>query len=189
MKNLLLLCALISVVCFSCDGRQTKKEALDHAVSQFNRENTSDNQLLELATYHPEGHVEIVTDTLMLNDIKVYIKNYSLSDEQILIPDATNQSSKKVVYQRVFESEIIISKASKDIFRTHISAKQFKALDADPFWANATLQHAWVNQELSNSENINLDISFINPKTDVYKLYRMSIDTYGQQTLKLIEQG
>lgn len=184
MKNVLLFVALISIVCLSCDGRQTKKEALERAVSEFNLKSTP----LEMVTYQPKDYVEIVTDTIISNQINVRIKNYSLLDEAILVSEASDITSKKINYQRVFESEICISTTSKDIFKTHISAKQFKMLDTDPFWDEATLQHAWVNQELSTIENIKLDISFINPKNEAYKLYRMSIDAFGQQTLNLIEE-
>ncbi|MEO8774320.1 MAG: hypothetical protein ABI263_08330 [Gelidibacter sp.] len=61
-------------------------------------------------------------------------------------------------------------------------------MEADLFWDSATLQHVWVNQELSNIDDIILDISFINPKNDAYKVYRMSIDSHGHQTLNLIEE-
>ncbi|RXJ51346.1 hypothetical protein [Gelidibacter gilvus] len=184
MKNSLLLLALISIVCLSCDGRQTKKEALDRAISEFNLKHT----VSEMVNYHPEAYVEIVTDTLISNGIHVHIKNYSLLDEQILISHTTDVTSKEVKYQRVFESEIIVSNASKDILSTHISAKDFKSMNTDVFWDDATLQHVWVNQDLSTEGDIKLDISFINPKNNAYKLYRMSIDGYGQQTLNLIEE-
>ena len=184
MKNVLFLITLISVVCLSCDGRQTKKEALERAISEFNLKSSP----IEMVTYQPEAYVEIVTDTVISNHIKVNIKNYSLLDEQILVSDATDAIYKKTNYQRVFASEINISNASKDIFSMHISAKQFKTVNADPFWDSATLQHAWVNQELSTINDIKLDISFINPKNKAYKLYRMSIDADGQQTLNLIEE-
>lgn len=78
--------------------------------------------------------------------------------------------------------------ASKDVFRTHISAKQFKLLDSDLFWNTATLQHVWVNQDLSTVDDIILDMSFINPKNNAYRLYRMSIDLYGQESVNLIEK-
>ncbi|MBO3099380.1 hypothetical protein [Gelidibacter pelagius] len=184
MKNSLLLLALISMVFLSCDGRQTKKEALERAISKFNLKNT----VLENVNYHPEAYVEIVTDTIISNSTNVRIKNYSLLDEQILVSSTTDPKLKALNYQRVFESEIIISKASKDVFRTHISAKQFKAIDTDRFWDSATLQHAWVNQELSTVDDIKLDIAFINPKNNAYKLYRMSVDLYGLQSLNLIEE-
>lgn len=184
MKNILFVIASIVIVCSSCDGRQTKKEALERAVSEFNLEANP----IEMVTYQPEAYVEIVTDTIISESIKVRIKNYSLLDEQILISSVENASSKKVNYQRVFASEISISSVSKDILNTHISAKHFKIINPDPFWDNATLQHVWVNQELSTLKDIKLDISFINPKNEAYKLYRMSVDIYGQQTVNLIEE-
>lgn len=184
MKNIFLLIALIAIICFSCDGRQTKKEALERAVSEFNIKTTP----LEVVTYHPKAYVEIVTDTLISNSIKIRVKNYTLLDEQILMSNTSDVTSETIHYQRVFESEISISTSTRDILSVHISAKQFKTIDSDPFWDSATLQHTWVNQELSNSNDIKLDISFINPKNKAYKLYRMSIDTYGQQTLNLIEE-
>lgn len=175
--------ALVSILCLSCNGRKTKKESMEQAISAFNLKSTP----VQRNTYSPESYVEIVTDTIISNSIKVRVKNYSLLDEQVLISEAVSGVTKEVNYQRVFESEISISTATKDILNTHISAKQFKAIDADPFWDNATLQHAWVNQELSSAEHITLDITFINPKSDTYKFYRMSINSKGQQTLNLIE--
>ena len=184
MKNIFFVVALVSIICLSCDGRQTKKESLEHAISEFNLTSSP----IEMVTYQPEAYVEIVTDTIVSNSVKVSIKNYALLDEQILVSDVKDAIYRKINYQRVFASEIHVSSASKDIFSIHISAKQFKAINADPFWDNATLQHAWVNQELSTMNDINLDISFINPKNKAYKLYRMSIDADGKQTLNLIEE-
>lgn len=184
MKNSFLFFAIISFVCLSCDGRQTKKEALESAVSEFILKNT----VLERFTYQPEAYVEIMTDTLFPNKINVHIKNYALLDEQILISNTTDVAMKEFKYQRVFESEVIVSIASKDIFKTYISAKQFKILHPDKFWDSATLQHTWVNQDLSTDVDIKLDISFINPTNNAYKLYRMSIDPNGAQTLDLIEE-
>src|SRR5690606_8913551 len=150
---------------------------------EFNLKNIE----FETVNYHPEAYVEIVTDTLISNGMNVHIKNYSLLDEQILISNKNIGNSKEFKYQRVFESEIIVSNASKDILSTHISAKEFKTIDPDLFWDHATLQHVWVNQDLSTDVDIKLDISFINPTNNAYKLYRMSIDGNGKQTFNLIE--
>lgn len=185
MKNPFLFLVLILILgFFNCNGRQTKKEALEHAISQFNLK----NPVLQKVNYHPETYVEIVTDTIIPNNVNIHIKNYTLLDEQILLSNSTNSASKEINYQRVFESEVIVSIASKAIFSTHISAKQFKKSAIDPFWDNATLQHVWVNQDLSTTTAIKLDISFMNPQNNNYKLYRMSIDPYGQQSLNLIEE-
>ena len=95
---------------------------------------------------------------------------------------------KKKKQHRVFESEVIISTPTKELLTMHISAEQFKSRSSDEFWNHATLQHVWVNQELSNTNNVKLDISFINPSDNSYKLYRMSIDANGQQEIYLIEE-
>ncbi|MBA6152599.1 hypothetical protein [Gelidibacter maritimus] len=184
MKNSFIILILISVLCFNCDKRQTKKEALEQSISEFNQK----HRVLETVKYHPEAHVEIVTDTLIANTTNVHIKNYSLSDNQILILSSTNSNLGEVNYHRVFESEVVISKASKDIFRTHISAMQFKGNSTDQFWNNATLQHVWLNQELSTVDDIKLEMSFINPRNMAFKMYRISIDGYGQKSFKLIEE-
>ncbi|MCK0114390.1 hypothetical protein [Gelidibacter sp. F63206] len=184
MRNLFILTAVISIVLMACDGRQTKKEALERAISEFKLRNS----VLEVVNYQPEAYVEIVTDTIISNRTNVHVKNYSLLDEQIFVSSTTNANFNEVTYQRVFESEIIVSMASKDIFRTHISAKQFKLRDADLFWNDVTLQHVWVNQELSTDDDIILDMSFINPKNNAYRLYRMSIDPYGRESVNLIEE-
>lgn len=184
MKNFLGMLVLVVAFCFSCDGRQTKKESLQRAVSEFNLR----LHPIPSDTYNPESYVEIVTDTLIANMISVRIKNYSLMDKQILISKADLDNSEHRNYQRVFESEISISTATKDIFNTRISAQQFKGFDNGPFWEQATLQHTWVNQELSSPQEITLDISLINPITAASKLYRMSINAHGQETLILIEE-
>ncbi len=180
MKTVFLLVALVAIVCLNCDGKLTKNESLQRSISEFSLKNTP----LPTAIYYPKAHVEIVTDTIMPDNTLVRIKNYSILDDQILISHAT---SKTIKYQRVFESEIRISKASRDILNTHISAKYFKTISDDSFWDSATLQHAWVNQELSTLNDIQLDISFINAKTDAIRLYRMTVDSNGQQTFNLIE--
>lgn len=184
MKSSVILLAIISIISLSCDGRQTKKEALERAVSEFNLKYC----YTDTYSHQPRAYVEVVTDTLISNEVSVHIRNYSLLDEQILISKTTNSTAKDVKYQRVFESEVIISRASKDIFNIHISAKKFKTFDSDPFWNNATLEHVWVNQELSTAFDIKLDMSFMDPRNNAYKLYRMSIDAYGQHTLDLIKE-
>ncbi|TXE06495.1 hypothetical protein ES711_13350 [Gelidibacter salicanalis] len=181
MKNFLGVLFVIAVVCFSCDGRQTKKESLQKAVSEFNLKAVP----IPTITHSPEAYTEIVTDTLIANIVKVHIKNYTLKDAQILVPTSVPGRQH---YQRVFESEILITTATKNILHTHISAQHFRAIDSDPFWDHATLQHTWVNQELSSLEDITLDISFMNPLTSAFKLYRMSINAQGQQTLTRIEE-
>lgn len=185
MKNLILIFAIGCVAFLSCDGRKSKSESLKISIEEFNQKQS----IIELVTFYPKDYTEVVTDTLISNKVKVHIKNYSLPDETIAMSSSDFNTKNDHKVHRVFESEVAVSTPTKVIFNTHISAEQFKSISTDDFWNNATLQQVWVNQELSTTQNIQLEMSFINPKENSYKLYRMSIDESGHQQLKLIEQS
>lgn len=184
MKNLIFIITIISVAFVSCDGRKSKSSALKDSVKEFNQKQSE----IELVSVYPKEYTEVVIDTLISNEVKVHIRNYSLENDTVLISSSDEMSPKKVNFHRVFESDIVISTPSKDIFNTHISAKQFASTDPDGFWDNATLEHVWLNEDLSTVQDIHLDMSFINPANKSYKLYRMSIDIHGQRRINLIEQ-
>ncbi|MEZ4802706.1 MAG: hypothetical protein R2797_08020 [Gelidibacter sp.] len=185
MKNLFFIIAIISVVFVSCDGRKSKRVSLKESIEEFKERQSAD----EIINYYPNEYVEVVTDTIISNKVKVHIKNFSLQNKGIDMSVNTHETSKNLKQHRVFESEIVISTPFKILFNAHMTAEQFKDISSDKFWDNATLQHVWVNQELSTSQDIKLDISFINPKNNTYKLYRMSIDENGQQRIDFVEQS
>ena len=182
MKKLVLFLAILSLVLISCDGRKSKSVALKESIEAYNKKYAE----LDKITFVPKAYSEVVTDTIISNAVKVHIKNFSLPDEAILISSSSDGS---MTYHRVFESEIVVSTSTRDIFSTLVSAAQFKNNSIDTFWDHATLEHVWVNQELSTAHHIRLDMSFINPKDNSYKLYRMVIDDKGHSTLDLIEEN
>lgn len=184
MKNNLIVLIFICLGFVSCDGRKSRSEALKSSIEEFN-EKQSD---VVIINYYPEEYTEVVTDTLISNYVNVHIKNYSLASESLLISYSDHKIPKIKKQHRVFESEVVVSTPSKEILNTHISAEQFKFIDSDEFWNHATLEHVWVNQELSTSDDIKLDMSFIDPSNDSYKIYRMSINESGQKNIKLIEE-
>jgi hypothetical protein len=184
MRYLLTIYFLIATLCMSCDGRRNANEALKESVSIFNKKQAS----IAIISYYPKEYTELVTDTIISKDFKVSIKNYSVMNKNVIGSNSSKNKPKSTTYHRVFESEIIVYKASKDIFRTTISAEQFKGSDVNPFWNNATFEHAWVHQETSNEDEINLKLSFINPQTKSYKIYQMTIDSYGKQGINLLEE-
>lgn len=184
MKNIFFIIAIISVVFMSCDDRKSINVALKESVEEFNQKKSN----LELVTYYPKEHTEIVTDTILSNQVKVRIRNYSIKNETVLISNYDKTSLKLLTYHRVFESDVLIMTPSRELFKTHISAIQFASIYPDDFWHNATLQHVWLNEELSTAQDIQLEMSFINPKNESYKLYRMYIDKLGQHQITLIEE-
>lgn len=167
----------------SCDSRTSKKDRLEKAVIQFNK----NLKLSNVINYYPESYTEIKTDSIISNTFHVNIKNYSSMDRGIFMNTSTEQLKKTSQFHRAFESDILVSIADKVIYNSHISAAKFSRLNSDKFWTNATLEHVWVNEELSNTKTLSLGISFINPKDETYKLYEIRIDPLGNERLTLIE--
>ncbi len=184
MKKSMLLTLFIAIAFYSCDRRGSVRENLQQSISEFNENQTH----LDIVTFYPEAYTEILTDSLISNTFKVSIKNYSKMDSQILMNSETDKKKTKTNYHRIFESEITIALASKNILNTTISAEDFKDSSSSPFWKNATLEHVWVNQETSDTKEVNLGISIINPKSKAYKLYELVVNTEGEQNLYLIEE-
>lgn len=185
MKTVFFVIAVISIGFLSCDGRKSKSVSLMESIEEFNQNQSN----LETVGYYPKEYTEVVTDTLIADKFKIRIKNYSLENEAVLFTSVENIKPNKIAYHRVFESEIVVSTSTKTIFSGLISAALFKESSKDLFWNNVTLQHAWVNQELSTSDQVKVDVSFFNPEDNSYKLYRMSIDIEGQQQINLIEEN
>ncbi|MFK7782794.1 hypothetical protein [Psychroserpens sp.] len=184
MKEQILIIVLIAIAFYNCDRRGSARENLQNSISEFNKKQTS----LDIVTYYPEAYTEVKTDTIISNTFKVSIKNYAKMDSQILVSSEKSQTKTILNYHRVFESEIQIAVASKNIFKTTINAKDFKDTSQSNFWDDATLEHVWVNQETSNANEINLGISIINPKNSSHKLYELVVDAKGKQELHLIEE-
>ncbi|WP_323788824.1 hypothetical protein [Psychroserpens sp.] len=184
MKRSILIIVLVAIAIFSCDRRESARENLQNSISEFNKKQTN----LEVVTYFPEAYTEIQTDSLISNTFKVSIKNYAVMDSQILVSSEADDKKTKLNYHRVFESEIRIDLASKNIFDAKINAEAFKSASSSEFWDNATLEHVWVNQEASNTSEVNLGLSFINPNSNAYKLYELVVDTNGTQYINLIEE-
>nr|WP_321235258.1 hypothetical protein [uncultured Psychroserpens sp.] len=182
-KIVLLVPCIILLVLTSCDGRTSKKERLEHAISEFNK----NQKLTSVKHYYPESYAETKTDSLISKTFKVSIKNYTSMDSQILLNQSVKDLKMTSKYHRSFESEIIVTVQDEIIFKRHISAEKFRDISPSEFWKNATLEHVWVNQEISNDKKLILGISFINPKNESYKLYEMRIDKSGNERLTLIE--
>ncbi|WP_053977697.1 hypothetical protein [Mangrovimonas xylaniphaga] len=185
MKYILLLFTLSAMVLTSCDGRQSSRESLQQSISEFNQKQTP----LELISFYPKEYTEVETDTIMSNNLRVNIKNYSLMDQEVIQHKKTIGNNKDIQYHRAFESEIAVYNANQKIYTTTINAHQFQNKDNSSFWNNATLEHVWVNHETSGLDWVNLEITFIDPQTHAYRVYEMTIDHNGKQDTFLKEQN
>ncbi len=184
MKYLIVICLLIGACCVSCDGRISKSESLKASIERFNNQQSNTTTI----TYYPKEYTEIRTDTLLSNGTKISIKNYSLAADSIFISEDQSSIPKKIKRHRVFASDVLISTISNKQFSFQLSAEDFKFKNSEDFWNAATLQHVWVNQELSNSADVILELSFINPKDNSFKMYHLSINSSGHQTAELIAE-
>ena len=173
MKYILILLIAFTSFFMSCDRRTSKKESLQHAISEFKHKQA----IMEVVTYIPKEYTQIVTDTVIESKVNVHINNYSLMDDNVVI--TTDKNSYKKEFHRSFESEIVVYRSNVVWFKTLLNAKTFADNNYGLFWNNATLQHAWVNQEESNGENISIMVSFVNPSTESYRLYQLYINETG----------
>ncbi len=184
MKYLITIVLLALVVLTSCDRRTSKKEHLENAVSQFNK----DLQPLEDKTFYPEDYVEIQTDSIISSVFKVKIKNYASMTAGILMDGTTSEGKKQRAVHRVFESDVMILVKDKVVFNRHISAENFRPIASSQFWEAATLEHVWVDQDHSNADYLTVNLSVINPKMNAFKLYELRIDASGKETVTLLEE-
>jgi len=184
MKKLLIIISCLSIVLFmSCDERTSKRDALKQDIVDFNK----NIKPIVLKTYYPEFYTETKTDSIISKTFEVSIKNYSIDGLGILINESIEGLQKASEYHRVFASDVTVAVSNKIIYDKHISVDSFEDLSNSEFWKNATLEHVWVNQEHSNSDQLSLGISFINPVHSTFKLYEMRIDNQGNERLMLIE--
>ncbi|WP_152611456.1 hypothetical protein [Psychroserpens damuponensis] len=184
MKKLVLFIPVIIVLILSsCDGRKSKIDRLNDAVSEFNNREI----LIDLKDYYPEGYTETKTDSIISKTFRVSVKNYTVMDKKILLNETVKNLHKTSQFHRVFESDIVVSVEDKIIYDRHISVEKFKDFETSDFWNNATLEHVWVNQETSNNLTLSLGVSILNPKNKAFKLYEILIDKLGNERLTLIE--
>lgn len=183
MRYLITILLIVTSLFMSCDGRTTKNESLKNSVSEFNKKQTP----IDVVTYFPKEYTEVVSDTIIENSLSVRIKNYTNMNDNVLISESDSKVKKKKLH-RVFESEIIVFKEDKTVYNTIINTHLFTQKDESLFWANATLEHVWVNQELSSKDKVNLGVSFLDPKTKAFKLYEITVDAFGNQNIQLKQE-
>ena len=185
IKWLLIVLMTVTTIIMSCDRRTSKKDRLEQDVLEFNKK----IKLIDVKHFYPESYVEIKTDSIISNTFRVSIKNHSIDNASIFIDKSVKDLKSISKYHRVFESDVLVSVNDKIVFSEHISAANFKDKNPSVFWKNATLEHVWVNQDISNQNMLSLGISFVNPKQNTYHLYEMRIDTQGNERLIFIEHN
>ena len=183
MKYVFVLC-IIAFSLIGCDGRKDSKTVLEDSLSEMRQKYQTKHEIL-----FPQEHLKNVTDTIYSNGFQIRISNYTLNDKNILVSNTLEKerNTRIIKYYRVSESEITVCKDSKLLFVKHFNSDNFKYKTDSEFWNNATLEHVWVNDDIYNFEQMNINFSFINPIDNTYKMYRMHIDEKGIENTYLIE--
>ena len=184
-KTVFVLSFVFVLILWSFSYKSTKKERLQIAITEFNEKINS----ADLINYYPETYTEIKTDSVIGNTFRVKIKNYSSNHEGILVSSSIPNEQKDLDFYRTFKSEINVHVADRIVY-----SRDFKANDFDPhvdpdFWRNATLEHVWIDQWRSNSNTLAINVSFLNPLENTFKLYEIRIDTEGNASKRLIDQN
>lgn len=178
MKKLFYILLFTVLVLTFMDGRKSRRDSLKEAVEEFS---TRQNGFKSLSIT-PKLYTEIKTDSVV-NAFKASIKNYSLMDSQDLLKSKTKKN-----YHRKFESSISVSYQDKPILETVLNADTFEMKEDLPFWRNATLEHAWVDLDNCSESKLVINISFLDPETEFFKLYQLKIDSNGKKEFILVEE-
>lgn len=182
-RTLLLLTLVLLIAVMSCDRRNSRSAQLKQAVSEFKTK----QKTLQFNSYYPEHHTQIKIDSVISNTFKVSLNKFASTKNHIRLNETHKNSNNFQNYHRVFECDVTVSVLENIVLKERISVSSFPLKKSTEFWANATLEHVWVNQEQSNSKRLSLGISFINPQTSHFKLYEMQIDQNGNERFILIE--
>lgn len=176
----------------SCDGRQTKTQALIESIEEFKR-----SAKLEVNVYLPDTYMEQEFDTIMSNGFRVKIRSYSDMDNSVLfskIKDTINYQT----HYRNFKFEINITKNNKLIYNESFDKKKVNKVfkyssgllsgsDLYNFDELAVLKSIEVNEDASYANMILIDILFAIPESDRYASHTLFIDGSGKANIGHVE--
>lgn len=126
MKKLLFLLPVLSIVLFSCDGKER--------VYKTNTEVLKEHKLLdsfsEKVEFIPEFHTEIKTDTILDNGFRIKIRYHRHIKEYVSVKQ-TKDSIKHTINYYDFVSKISIYKDSIEIFNKDIYKRSLEKHSGD----------------------------------------------------------
>ncbi|SDB41544.1 hypothetical protein SAMN03097699_1199 [Flavobacteriaceae bacterium MAR_2010_188] len=180
MKKLFIFLVLALIFLTVFDGRDNHQKIIKKEFKEIEnfKSNTEDISIF------PDSYVEVETDTIIGQSFSTKITNRSLKASRLLL-----KGEKPNQYVQNFEADISVCISQEEIFKLNVTADNFELKENDSFWKNATLQHSWVEQDLSTEENLVMKISFLNPHSNYYKMYQLEVEKDGKHKLKLVEEN
>lgn len=131
----------------------------------------------------PEGLANIEIDTLLTNDFRVNIHNWT-NTERIYHLENKAGTYVKNKYKG-FSSDLRIYYKSQLVFDQRLSKGFFENSEESAFWNNAILQTVEVD-ELKSIEQPLIHIRFYNPVQEEFKAYQIKVDHLGEYDLQFI---
>lgn len=131
----------------------------------------------------PEGLANIEIDTLLTNDFRVNIHNWT-NTERIYHLENKAGTYVKNKYKG-FSSDLRIYYKSQLVFDQRLSKGFFENSEESTFWNNAILQTVEVD-ELKSIEQPLIHIRFYNPVQEEFKAYQIKVDHLGEYDLQFI---
>jgi|SRR5690606_11450138 len=131
----------------------------------------------------PEGLANIEIDTLLTNDFRVNIHNWT-NTERIYHLENKAGTYVKNKYKG-FSSDLRIYYKSQLVFDQRLSKGFFENPEESAFWNNAILQTVEVD-ELKSIEQPLIHIRFYNPVQEEFKAYQIKVDHLGEYDLQFI---
>ncbi|MCF7569114.1 hypothetical protein L3X37_12170 [Sabulilitoribacter arenilitoris] len=186
MRKLSFLFFSAIIVLVSCDGRDRKHKTN----AEILKENKLFESFSEQIQYIPEEQTEIFIDTVLSTGFQIKLHYYSIAGDYSTKIKATSDKANKTFYFKNFEAQYSVSKNKSLITQQVISKNLFSAYGSPDFWKKAVMQFVWVDYENSTEDFITLNTSFNIPETDIYKDFRIIVNTLGNikiQQVNLVE--
>lgn len=177
MRLYSLLCFVLSICLYNCDGKHLKKDSQKIAVEHF-IESTQD---LEFVTLVPKQRLKIETDTLLSPQMHIKITTTS-DDQNVLKIKHKSSSNQQIIAYQKFDAKVDITNHKKLIYSNIINTQTFS--DDSVFWRYAILESVWVNQNKSDNHHVILDVVIKNVYTNTFQYFEIDIDKYGTQRIK-----
>lgn len=132
----------------------------------------------------PEGLAEIEIDTLLTNNFRVNIHNWTNTDRiyHLVSKPGTIVKSK---YKGI-TSNLKIYYKKQLIFDQYLDKVIFEEPEESSFWEHAILQTVAVDELRSIKEPL-IHIRFYNPVQNVFKAYQITVDCRGAYDLEFID--
>ncbi|WP_299521284.1 hypothetical protein [Winogradskyella sp.] len=187
MRNIVCIFLFLVFVVSSCEGRKTKNQALSEDIEEFKKTVT-----VEVPVYEPKSYLERQVDTLLHNGYRVKIKTHTDMDNAVLftkIKDTINYQT----YYRNFKFSILIERNGKRIFNNYFDKEHINQLfkynasnipALKDFDKLSVLKSIELNEGVSNSESIEIDVLYAIPNTDRVSLHTMIINESGMMTIE-----